>query len=305
MLSTLDLCSGVGGVTLAFSNAGFKTTFACDINPKVKATYDLNFDKPKLVVDDIFSISPSFYPDFDVLLAGFPCQSFSVSGKRLGFKEEGRGTVFFQLAEILRIRKPKAFLFENVKGLVGHDDGHTFQTIQDVLKSLGYHVHYKVLNSKNFGVPQNRERIFIVGFQDEVDFKFPENLPTTPDIREILETDVDKEYFITPEHKHYNAIIEGVTREDTVFQWRRSYIRENKRGVCPTITASLGGVLTLVKTKDGVRKLTPRELFRAQGFPDSYQLPDASYATLHHQAGNSVTVPVVEAIAREMMKVLG
>ena len=305
MLHTLDLCSGVGGVTLAFHNAGFKTSFACDVNPKVKQTYDLNFTKPKLVVDDIFGISPSYYPDFDVLVAGFPCQAFSVSGKRLGFKEEGRGTVFFQLAEILRIRKPQAFLFENVKGLVGHDEGRTFETIKDVLKSLGYHIHYKVLNSKNFNVPQNRERIFIVGFKDEVDFKFPEDLTRETKVEDLLEDVVDPSYYITPDHKHHDAIIEGVTRTDTVYQWRRNYIRENKSKVCPTITASVGGVLTLVKTDKGVRQLTPRELFRFQGFPDSYQLPDIPYVTLHHQAGNSVTVPVVEAIAKEMIKVLG
>jgi DNA (cytosine-5)-methyltransferase 1 len=223
----------------------------------------------------------------------------------LGFEEEGRGTVFFQLAEILRIRKPQAFLFENVKGLVGHDEGRTFQTIKDVLKSLGYHIHYKVLNSKNFNVPQNRERIFIVGFKDEVDFKFPEDLTRETKIEDLLEDVVDPKYYITPEHKHHDAIVEGVKSTDTIYQWRRSYIRENKSKVCPTITASVGGVLTLVKTDKGVRQLTPRELFRFQGFPDSYQLPDITYTTLHHQAGNSVTVPVVEAIAKEMMKVLG
>lgn len=304
-MKTLDLCSGVGGFTLGFSNAGFTTSFALDLEPKCKITYDLNFTDPTLTTGDLFKIPPSDYPDFDVLVAGFPCQAFSVSGKRLGFEEEGRGTVFFQLAEILKERRPPAFVFENVKGLVNHDEGKTFSTILEVLDSYGYNVHYKVLNSKNFGVPQNRERIFIVGFQDDVPFEFPENLSLTPDIREILETDVDISHFITPEHKFYDPIIEGVTKEDTVYQWRRNYLRENKSKVCPTITASMNGVLTLVKTDEGVRQLTARELFRCQGFPDTYKLPEElPYKTLHHQAGNSVSVPVVTALATQINKVL-
>lgn len=294
-MKTLDLCSGVGGMTLGFHNAGFTTSFACDIEPKCKITYDLNF-KTKLTIEDLFNISPSYYPDFDVLVAGFPCQSFSIAGKRLGFDDGMRGNVFFQLAEILRIRKPQSFLFENVKNLLHHDNGNTFVTIKQILKDLGYHIHYKVLNTKHFGVPQNRERIFIVGFRDERPFTFPEPQPLTLGIQDLLEPSVSSEYFITDAHKYYEPIVSGVTDPNTVYQWRWSYLRKNKSNLCPTITAGCS-VPTLVKTDKGVRKLTERELFRFQGFPDTYHLPDLSYRQLHHQAGNSVSVPVITALA--------
>ena len=302
---TLDLCSGVGGMTMGFHNAGFKTTFACDINPKCKTTYDLNF-KTKLTIADLYDLSPSGYKPFDVLVAGFPCQSFSIAGKRLGFEDGDRGNVFFQLADILRIQKPKAFLFENVKNLVGHDEGRTFQTIQDIIKQVGYKLYYQVLNTRDFGVPQNRERIFMVGLRDDIpkSFVFPAPVPLTNTIHLFLEQDVDESYYIKPDHKHYQTIVEGVVKTDTIYQFRRSYIRENKRKVCPCITASLGGVLTLVRDDKGVRKLTPRELFNFQGFPSSYKLPDLPYATLHHQAGNSVSVPVIEAIAKQLLYVI-
>tara|TARA_R110002012_G_scaffold317601_1_gene534393 strand:- start:563 stop:1492 length:930 start_codon:yes stop_codon:yes gene_type:complete len=305
-MKTLDLCSGVGGMTLGFHNAGFKTSFACDIEPKCKITYDLNF-KTKLTVEDLFNISPSYYPDFDVLVAGFPCQSFSIAGKRLGFEDGMRGNVFFQLADILRIRKPKAFLFENVKNLVGHDNGNTFLTIIKTLNELGYVVHHQVLNTRNYNLPQNRERIFLVGIRRDISsaksFDFPQPLEPTRTIQDLLDTtEPDETLLIKPSHKHYTPIYEGVVKEDTIYQWRRSYVRENKRKVCPTITASIGGVLTLVRQGDIVRMLSPRELFRFQGFPDSYKLPDLSYTQLHHQAGNSVSVPVITAIASEITK---
>ena len=301
-MKTLDLCSGVGGMTLGFHNSGFKTSFACDIEPKCKITYDLNF-KNKLTVEDLFNISPSYYPDFDVLVAGFPCQSFSIAGKRKGFEDGMRGNVFFQLAEILRIRQPQAFLFENVKNLLHHDNGNTFNTIKQILKELGYHIHYKVLNTKDFDVPQNRERIFIVGFREDVPFTFPAPVVPTKTIRDLLEPSVSPEYFITDEHKHYEPIVSGVTNPNTIYQWRWSYVRENKSNLCPTITASCS-TPTLVKVTDGVRKITPRELFRFQGFPDTYNLPDLSYRQLHHQAGNSVSVPVITALSSEIKRYL-
>ena len=297
---------------MGFDNAGFTCAFANDIEPKTKITYDANFpsssdktdNKTKLHIEDIYDISPSYFPHFDVLTGGFPCQSFSCAGKRLGFSDGDRGNLFFQIADILRIRKPKAFLLENVKNLVSHDNGKTFEVVLNTLKDLGYYVHYKVLNTKDFGVPQNRQRIFIVGFREDVPFEFPTGQPLTTRIQDLLEPLVDSNYFITEDHRHAKPILEGVLKSDTVYQWRRNYLRENKSKVCPTITASMNGVLTLVKTDAGVRQVTPRELFRFQGFPDSYVLPDLSYQALHHQAGNSVSVPVIEAIARQMKMVL-
>ena len=303
-MNTLDLFAGVGGVRLGFDNNGFKCVFANDIEPKTKLTYDLNFNKTKLHIEDINDISINSLPHFDVLTGGFPCQAFSIAGKRLGFNDEVKGTLFFHIAEILRLRKPKAFLLENVSQLLTHDNGNTFITIQQVISDLGYHLHYKVLKSSDFNVPQGRKRLFLVGFLDDVPFKFPEPVPLTRTIQDLLEPSVDTEYLIHKDHRFAKPIIDGVVKTDTIYQWRRSYLRENKSKLCPTITASIGGVLTLVKTEQGVRRLTPRELFRFQGFPDTYQLPDLSYQVLHHQAGNSVTVPVITALSSQIKKYL-
>jgi DNA (cytosine-5)-methyltransferase 1 len=302
---TLDLFAGVGGVRLGFDNAGFKCSFANDIEPKTKITYDLNHDKPKLHIEDINDISIDGLPHFDVLCGGFPCQTFSVAGKRLGFNDEAKGTLFFHLAEILRIRKPKAFFLENVKNLLNHDNGATFDVIKRIVAGLGYNLHYKVLKSSNYGVPQGRERIFLVGFKDDVPFEFPEYIPLQNKVEDIIGDSEDESLYIRPGHKFYEPIIAGVTKTDTVYQWRRNYLRENKSKVCPTLTAQMMGCLNLVRVKDGVRMLTAREMFRFQGFPDSFQLPEElSYKDLHHQVGNSVSVPVVEAVAKQMMKAL-
>ena len=303
-MNTLDLFAGVGGVRLGFDNNGFKCVFANDIEPKTKPTYDLNFEKTKLHIEDINDISINSLPHFDILTGGFPCQAFSVAGKREGFNDQVKGTLFFHIAEILRLRQPKAFFLENVSQLLTHDNGNTFITIQQVIKDLGYHLHYKVLKSSDFNVPQGRRRLFLVGFQDDVPFTFPEPIPLTKTIQDLLEPSVSPEYFIHKQHKFYQPIIDGVIKTDTIYQWRRRYVRENKSNLCPTIVATVGGVLTLVKTQQGVRQLTPRELFRFQGFPDTYQLPDYSYQILHHQVGNSVTVPIVDAIAKQMMRSL-
>lgn len=298
-MKTLDLFAGVGGFRLAFDNVGYKCAFANDIDKNAKTTYDLNFQKPSLHLEDIYDIAINHFPDFDVLTGGFPCQSFSIAGKRLGFQDGARGNLFYQIADIIRLRRPKAFLLENVKALFNHDNGKTFSIIINTLQDLGYDVHYKVLNSKDYNVPQNRERVFIVGFDKPTPFTFPTAVNPDVGFRDLLETDVDQSYYITPDHKHYQVISEGVSSFDTVYQFRWSYVRANKKSLCPTITAA-NAVPTLVKVQDGIRKLTPRELFRFQGFPDTFQLPDLSYRLLHHQAGNSVTVPVIQAIAEQM-----
>jgi DNA (cytosine-5)-methyltransferase 1 len=302
-VNTIDLFAGVGGIRLGMESAGFSTVFANDIDPRAKVTYDLNSDC-KLTVADIAQYNIDDIPEFDCLTGGFPCQPFSVSGKRLGF-DDTRGTLFFTIARIIEERHPKVFLLENVKQLYHHDSGNTFKTILEVLENyLGYTVYYKVLNSLDYGVPQNRERVFIIGFRDKVDFEFPSPIHLSTKVKDLLDTDVDERFYIRPDHKHYGPISASVTDPDKVYQWRWSYIRENKKNVCPTILASYMQP-TLIYTDKGIRGITPREGFRLQGFPDTFKIPDTlSDKDLFHQIGNSVTVPVISAIANQITKSL-
>jgi len=311
-IKTLDLFAGVGGIRLAFENEGFSTIYANDNNEHCKKTYDMNFDGPKLTVKDIWKIYvKKEIPNFDVLLGGFPCQAFSIAGKRKGFNDkENGGNLFFKIAQILRIKKPKAFMLENVKNLKSHDNGNTFKVIKDTLEKMGYYIRTEVLNSRKYGnLPQNRERIFIVGFLDKNKanaFEFPHEIELTRSFRDLLSNDVDEKYYYEGKPL-YDRIKEDITSENKVYQWRRRYVRANQKGVVPTLTANMGTGghnVPIIKTEKGIRKLTPKECFRIQGFPESFKLPDLVDSKLYHQAGNSVPVPVVQRIAKNMKKVL-
>lgn len=310
-MRTLDLFAGVGGIRLGFERAGFETVFANDFEAPCKRTYDLNFPTAKLVVEDIRKIGIDDLPKFDFLLGGFPCQAFSIAGYRQGFKDEkGRGNLFFDIARIIEARKPEGFLLENVKNLKSHDGGRTFQIIQDALADLGYHVKYKVLNSMEYGnIPQNRERVYIVGFRNKKysdQFEFPEPVKLTVSIKDLLEKNVPEKYYYNGKPL-YEKLAEFVTQENRVYQWRRQYVRENKSGVCPTLTANMGTGghnVPIVKDKKGIRKLTPLECARIQGFPADYILPEIADSLLYKQFGNSVSVPVIEAVAKKMMSAM-
>lgn len=309
---TLDLFAGVGGIRLGFEKAGFKTIFANDFDKTCKDTYDLNFSEPKLTVEDIWKVDINSIPEFDILLGGFPCQPFSIAGYRQGFKDEkDRGNLFFRISEIIEKRKPTAFLLENVKNLQGHDKGNTFKVIKETLEALGYHIKFKVLNSMKHGnTPQNRERIFIVGFLNKSKaeaFNFPEEIKLTKSFRELISKEAEDKYYYNGKPL-FDKIKDDVNSEETVYQWRRKYVRANKKGVCPTLTANMGRGghnVPIIKNHKGIRKLTPKECFLLQGFPKEFKLPEKlSDTSLYHQAGNSVTVPVIERVAEEMQRVL-
>jgi DNA (cytosine-5)-methyltransferase 1 len=308
---TIDLFAGVGGIRLGFEKAGFKTVFANDFEIKCKDTYDLNFNDSKLVVEDIRKIGIDDLPEFDFLLGGFPCQAFSIAGYREGFKDKkDRGNLFFDVARIIEARKPEGFLLENVKNLKSHDGGKTFNIIENTLKDLGYHVKYKVLNSMDYGnIPQNRERIYIVGFKNKRysdNFEFPQPVKLTTTILDLLEKKVDGKYYYN-DKPLFARLKDFVKDEGKVYQWRRQYVRENKKGVCPTLTANMGTGghnVPIIKDKRGIRKLTPLECARIQGFPLDFKLPEISDSALYKQFGNSVSVPVIEAVARQMKKAM-
>lgn len=307
-MKTIDLFAGIGGMRLGFENAGCETVFSNDFEPACKFTYDLNFEKCKLHVQDIREIDPKSLPDFDILLGGFPCQAFSIAGHRQGFKDDkDRGNLFFYIADIIKEKQPTAVFLENVKNLVGHDGGKTFTTIKSILNDLGYHVNHQVLNTMEYGnVPQNRERVYIVCFKDDKHhqkFKYPSPVKLTKTVRDLLDEHVPSKYYYNGKPL-YDRIKDDVVDEEKVYQWRRKYVRENKKNVCPTLTANMGTGghnVPIIKDAYGIRKLTPIECIRVQGFPNWYRLPDITDSKLYTQAGNSVSVPVIEAIAKQMI----
>lgn len=308
---SLDLFAGVGGIRMGFEKAGFETVFGNDFDAYCKITYDLNFKEVPLTVADIAKVKSSDLPNFDILLGGFPCQPFSIAGYRRGFLDTGRGDLFFEIVRILRDKKPRAVFLENVKNLKSHDGGKTFKIISDALEDLGYHVKVKVLNSVEYGnVPQNRERVYIVGFKSKKQydaFEFPEPVKLNKTVADILEKNVDEKYYYT-NSPLYPELNKTIKKPNVVYQWRRIYVRENKSGVCPTLTANMGmggHNVPLIRDSKGIRKLTPRECARFQGFPDSYKLPkDFPDTKLYKQFGNSVTTTVIERVAKQIYKAL-
>ncbi len=218
-------------------------------------------------------------------------------------------TYFLYVARIIEARKPKGFLLENVKNLKNHDGGKTFEIIKKTLEDLGYYIKTKVLNTMEYGnIPQNRERVYIVGFKKKKysdDFKFPEPIKLKTKITDLLEKDVLEKYYYNKKPL-FKKIKNDIKEEGKVYQWRRKYVRENKSGVCPTLTANMGTGghnVPIIKDKKGIRKLTPRECARIQGFPDSYKIPNIADSALYKQFGNSVSVPVIEEIAKKIKKV--
>ncbi|MBC3759851.1 DNA cytosine methyltransferase [Hyunsoonleella sp. SJ7] len=311
----IDLFAGIGGFRLALQNVGGKCVFTSEWNKEAKVTYADNFgDVPFGDITDE-SIKQFIPEKFDVLCAGFPCQAFSIAGYRKGFSDT-RGTLFFDVEQIIETHRPKALFLENVKNLVSHDKGKTFKVILEILeKKLGYKVYYEVLNSMTHAnIPQNRERIFVVAFDPKQvtnyrDFDFPGKVPLTKTIHDLLESDKkDEKYYYSPDHKYYPELVKTMTNPNTMYQWRRVYVRENKSNVCPTLTANMGTGghnVPLIKDDFGIRKLTPKECFAFQGYPmDRYILPNIANSKLYMQAGNSVTMPLVERIANQIVKVL-
>lgn len=305
MIKVIDLFAGIGGIRLGFDQAfsGVNCVFTSEIDKFAIQTYKANFGDDN-IHGDITEISEFDVPEHDILLAGFPCQPFSQAGLKKGFSDT-RGTLFFDIERILLERKPKAFLLENVKQLRGHDKGRTLQVILGHLKDAGYVVYHDILKARDFGIPQNRERIFIVGFLDQsVEFKFPEPIGVETKLGSILEPKVDDLYTIS------DKLWEGHQR-------RKIQNKLNGKGFgyglfneespyTNTISARYykdGSEILIEQKGKNPRKITPREAARLQGYPDDYKIP-VSNAQAYKQFGNSVCVPVVEAIAKEMRKAM-
>lgn len=314
-LKCASFFAGVGGIDLGFElQGGYKVIYANEFDSYPVQTYELN-SNVKVDCRDIREILPEEIPDFEVCLAGFPCQSFSIAGKRQGFSDEQRGTLFFEIVRIIRVKKPKILFLENVKNLLTHDEGNTFKIIKNTLEELGYSIKYKVLNAMEYGnIPQNRERIYIVGFLDKSQcdkFEFPKTIPLTKQLSNIIDFHKkfdEKYYYVKGKYKGdiYEKLVAAMDEKNAVYQWRRTYVRKNKSGVVPTLTANQGTGghnVCIVLTDYGIRKMTPRECFNTQGFPTSFILPqNVVDSKLYKQAGNSVCVPVVSRIADKIYR---
>lgn len=314
----VDLFAGTGAFTLAFQETGkVDVVFANDMMAPSKTIYDANFSH-KLTLKDLNEVPVEEIPSHDILTGGFPCQPFSVAGRQEGF-EDARANVFWKILEILDMHRPRCIVLENVKNLVGHDDGNTFKTICTELERRGYKLCHKVLNTaKLTGVPQHRERIYIVGWLEDNENKGEDenkhekflDFPEIPkkSIQEFLENadTVPDKYYYKEGSSCWPLLEPEVKQKDTVYQYRRVYVRENKSKECPTLTANMGGGghnVPIVMDNRGIRKLTPRECFRFQGFPDSFTYPSSlSDTALYKLAGNAVSVPVVRLIANRVIQ---
>lgn len=310
----IDLFAGIGGFRIAMQNLGGKCVFSSEWDEQAQKTYFANYGEYPF--GDITRESTKQYiPDnFDLLCAGFPCQAFSIAGYRKGF-EDTRGTLFFDIAEILRRKRPKAFFLENVKNLRTHDNGRTYDVIMTTLHDLGYITYSKVMNTMEYAnVPQNRERIFIVGFNPEStskykSFTFPEKLELTRNIHDCIdETVTDDSLFYRENHRYYPVLVKDMKNPNTIYQWRRKYVRENQSNVCPTLTANMGEGghnVPLILTDNGIRKLTPKECLNFQGYPENFEFPiNIARSSMYKQAGNSVTVPLIQRVAQNIIKLL-
>jgi len=325
MIRFIDLFAGIGGIRLAFEQHNAKCVFSSEIDEKASQTYAMNFnDYP---AGDITKIYEADIPRFDILTAGFPCQPFSVAGYRKGF-EDTRGTLFFEIARILKFHQPKAFLLENVAGLVSHDKGRTIQIIEETLEQLNYQFAWKLMNAKDYGIPQNRNRWYCVGFRKDLEigfndlaqndyqfdkFNFPRQVSLQKTLENMLDTEVSEEYnitviakqnisyflqdFITSKRHNPNNI---VIANDI----RASRCRFRSDGISPCLTAKMGtGGNNIPVYVDKHRKLTERECLRLMGFPDTFDIPKNSFHS-YKQIGNSVVVPVVALLAKEIIRLL-
>ena len=297
----IDLFAGIGGIRLGFESVGGHCVFSSEFDENACKTYEANFGEHPS--GDITKINARDIPDFDILLGGFPCQAFSIIGKQKGFENETCGTLFFDIERILKEKKPKAFMLENVRNLAAHDKGKTFQVIRSHLEALGYNVYAKVLNALDYGLPQKRERIIIVGFKDKVMFSFPEPIPMSErkKLSNILESNVDSKYYVK------DRIRESRLMRLKDVNYPKPYIsHENMAGsVTPHPYSSClraGASANYILINDE-RRPTEREMLRLQGFPDTFKIV-VSYGHIKHQTGNSVAVPVIKAVAKQMISAL-
>lgn len=305
-----SMFAGIGGICLAFKQNGCEIVWANEIDKYACKTYRLNFGDSYLVQGDIQEIKTSDIPKFDILTAGFPCQTFSSVGLLQGF-DDPRGNLFFETARVIHAVKPQVVFLENVANLEKHDDGKTFEVICQTLRDLKYHITYQVMNAKEYGnLPQQRNRIYIVAFRNKrylKKFRFPEKIPLTVTAFDLFDKEKQPEKYYMDGHRMWDRMMEFMDDRKRVYRFTDWGLSRGMEGICPTLLAAMGSRFERIPffyDDYSVRLITPREAARLQGFPESFMLPKENEKQVYKQIGNSVAVPVVSRIAANIMKAL-
>ena len=308
-----SLFSGIGGIDIAFQQAGYKVAWAIEKDAACCRTYRYNFKDVNLLETDIRNIDPCKLERVDILTAGFPCQPFSIAGKQRGFDDE-RGHLFYEVGRFIKTHKPRFVFLENVPNLMEHNEGKTFLVVHDVLADLNYSIRYRVLRASEYGgVPQIRDRMYIVAFRDQEDcdrFEFPGKMDLEITIEDVLNRKQKKHdiYYYSAEDPFYKNASKIVTRHDSIYRVYHDSIKVTQNHMCPTLTASMGigkNQVPLVIDDFGLRKLTLQECLNFQGFPKEYYFPNSiTIDDAYKQVGNSVCVLVIRRIAEQIKKVM-
>ena len=306
-----SLFSGIGGIDLGFEQAGFEIAWANDFDAAACKTYRNNFPSTILIEDDVRNINPCALSDIDVLVAGFPCQPFSVMGYRRGFNDP-RGNLFFEIARFIDVKRPKVVFLENVKNLMEHDNGKTFLVIYNALAQFGYSVKYKVINATDVNIPQNRARIFIVAFRDIEDcdkFSFPQYTPLEATIDDVIDRSIkhDDIYYYGSESRYFKELNAKIVDKTGIYRIDDSGIATRKWEICPTLKANMGTYhdrVPIIRDDFGIRMLTPMECLAFQGYPKKYTFKGVSLKSAYKQCGNTVCVPIIKSIAAKLFELM-
>lgn len=311
VMKVCSLFSGIGGIDLGFMQAGFEIVWANEFDRDAARTYRHNFGNEHLVEKDIRKVDVATIPDFDVLVAGFPCQPFSILGKQRGF-EDSRGMLFYEIERVVKAKRPQVIFLENVANLIEHDDGKTFLTVYNTLVPYGYSFRYRVMDAIEYGnVPQHRTRIFIVAFLDNDKcerFEFPEKIKRTTKLNDIIKRSEihDKSYYYTESSEYYDDLNKVAQDKQALYRIFENGVSAKPYYVSPTLVASMGAFMhrvPVVRDDYGIRMITPYECLALQGFPKDYRFPKIPIASAYKQCGNSVVVPVIKRIAECVLKV--
>jgi len=313
MYTLLDFYAGVGGISLGFQlTKTVKTIFAVDYDNYCKITYDKNH-KQKLLIQDISTLKKEDIPKADIISLGFNCQPFSIAGEQKGFDDK-RTDSLSNIFNIIKYIKPKCVFMENVKNLLTHDNGNSLKKIIKSLQNCNMKtIIYHIYNTSEYtGIPQNRERLFIISFSKKISNKFINDMFNFPKIpikswKLFLEKEIPEKYYYSNQSKIYLTLNNNIKNSNSIYQYRRGIVRENKNNVCPTLVAVMGTGghnVPIINDKNKIRKLTPKECFNLQGFPDNFILPDISDSHLYKQCGNSVTVPLIYILAKSIVHIL-
>lgn len=308
-MNVCSLFAGIGGIDLAFQQAGFEIVWANEIDEDACKTYRYNFPNTILTECDIRKINADDIPNFDILTAGFPCQSFSVCGNRKGFADE-RGNLFFEIMRIADAKQPKIIFLENVANLTEHNNGKTFNRIHNELSDMDYYIRYLIADACNYGIPQHRTRTYIVAFKDYdkcTGFRFPEEQPLKKHIFDIIDHSVkaDDKLYLLKNSAQYQKIKAAMTDENQIYRFSDYGIQKSKDGISFTLKANMGtwyNRVPIIKDNFGIRTITPKECLALQGFPKSFDFPDIPIKSMYKQCGNTVVVSLVNSIAKQISK---